>query len=62
MNIAMLCQAMDQNTSGRAPDETTRLRQHRDFILTLAQVVPPAARLWLQGWLEAVTQGAFVER
>ena len=32
---------------------------HRDFIFTLARVVHPGARLWLQGWLDAVSGGAF---
>jgi len=36
-----------------------RFRHHRDFIPTLARVVHPGARLWLQGWLDAVAHGAF---
>jgi len=28
-------------------------------LLTLARVVHPGARLWLQGWLDAVAHGAF---
>jgi hypothetical protein len=40
-------------------EEQARFRQHRDFVLTLARVVSPGARLWLQGWLEAVAHGAF---
>ena len=39
--------------------EMERFRYHRDFILPLAQIVPPGARLWLQGWLEAVSHSAF---
>jgi len=31
----------------------TRFREHCDFILSLAQWMPPGARLWLSGWLEA---------
>jgi hypothetical protein len=43
-------------------DETTplRFRNHRDFILSLARVMPPGARLWLSGWLEAVSYGAML--
>ena len=43
-------------------DETTQLRfrNHRDFILSLARVMPPSARLWLSGWLEAVSYGAML--
>ena len=38
---------------GRDAD-ATRFRHHRDFILALAQLMSPAARLWMSGWLEAV--------
>jgi hypothetical protein len=38
---------------GRDAD-TARFRHHRDFILALAQLMSPAARLWMSGWLEAV--------
>ncbi len=55
-NVALLCQALPLSESKEAQ---ARLRQHRDFVLALAQVVPPAARLWLQGWLEATAHGAF---
>jgi hypothetical protein len=67
-NVALICQAMEQelppdDEDGQAvrlsAHDKARLRQHRDFILALACVVPPAARLWLQGWLEAVAHGAF---
>jgi hypothetical protein len=44
---------------GRWTGGTSKHTHHRDFILSLAQVVPPGARLWLQGWLDAVAHGAF---
>jgi hypothetical protein len=59
-NVALLCQAMEQELPADDWDGQTRFRQHRDFVLVLASVVPPAARIWLQGWLEAVAHGAFV--
>ena len=34
--------------------DAARFRHHRDFILALAQLMSPAARLWMSGWLEAV--------
>jgi hypothetical protein len=37
-------------------EEQRRFRHHRDFILNLARLIPPHARLWLQGWLDAVSQ------
>jgi hypothetical protein len=64
-NAAMMVQAMEQTIS---PDDEAeadkghpmaRLRHHRDFIFALARVVHPGARLWLQGWLDAVAAGAF---
>ena len=58
-NVALMCQAMEQQISPDEREEQTRFRQHRDFVLVVAQVVPPGARLWLQGWLEAVVHGAF---
>jgi hypothetical protein len=39
--------------NGRTADGA-RYRHHRDFILAMAQLMPPAARLWMSGWLEAV--------
>jgi hypothetical protein len=58
-NVALLCQVLEQELPPQDQDGQTRLRQHRDFILSLTRVVPPAARLWLGGWLEAVAHGAF---
>ena len=52
-NAAMICSALDQGISPNDEEGQTRFRHHRDFVLNLAQVVPPGARLWLQGWLEA---------
>ncbi|MGA9347454.1 MAG: hypothetical protein WBW48_01455 [Anaerolineae bacterium] len=58
-NAAMICQAMGTEIDPADEDELARFRQHRDFIFTLARLIPPGARLWLQGWLEAVAHGAF---
>jgi len=58
-NAAMMIQAMDQLISASDEAEMARFRHHRDFIFTLARVVHPGARLWLQGWLDAVAVGAF---
>jgi hypothetical protein len=70
-NAAMMVQAMEQTISpddeaeadkGHPADKVhpmARLRHHRDFIFALARVVHPGARLWLQGWLDAVAAGAF---
>jgi hypothetical protein len=58
-NAALMCQAMEREIDPRDENELTRFRQHRDFIFTLGRLIPPGARLWLQGWLEAVAHGAF---
>jgi len=59
-NVALICQAME---TAVAPDDAaalTRFRHHRDFVLALARLIPPGARLWLSGWLEAVSYGAMM--
>jgi hypothetical protein len=62
-NISMLCQALEQELppghQDASDDARTRYRQHRDFILALSGVIPLAARLWLQGWLEGVAHGGW---
>jgi hypothetical protein len=58
-NAALMCQALDE-IAPDDEDELARFRHHRDFVFTLARLVPPAARLWLSGWLEAVTYGAMM--
>jgi hypothetical protein len=58
-NVAMFIQAMEQVIAPDDEDEMARFRHHRDFVLTLARVIHPGARLWLQGWLDAVAHGAF---
>ena len=58
-NAAMMIQAMEQTISPHDEAELVRFRHHRDFIFVLARVVHPGARLWLQGWLDAVAGGAF---
>jgi len=58
-NTALICQALDQVAPGDEA-ELTRFRHHRDFILALARLIPPGVRLWLSGWLEAVTYGAMM--
>jgi hypothetical protein len=56
-----VCQAMHQDVKAavEAGEEHGWQWHHRDFILALARVVRPGARLWLQGWLDAVAHGAF---
>lgn len=58
-NVALMIQAMEQVIAPDDENEMARFRHHRDFIFTLARVVRPGARLWLQGWLDAVAHGAF---
>ncbi len=58
-NVAMTIQAMEQVIPADDEEEMTRFRHHRDFIFALARVIRPGARLWLQGWLDAVAHGAF---
>jgi hypothetical protein len=59
-NAALICQAMETEIAPDDEAELARFRHHRDFILTLARLVPPGARLWLSGWLEAVSYGAML--
>lgn len=59
MHTAMICQAIELEEGPSDSEGPVRMRHHRDFILALARGVSPGARLWLQGWLEAVSQGAF---
>jgi hypothetical protein len=58
-NVAVTIQALEQVIAPDDEEEIARFRHHRDFILALARVVRPGARLWLQGWLDAVAHGAF---
>ena len=58
-NAAMMIQTMEQTISPGDEAELARFRHHRDFILALTRVVHPGARLWLQGWLDAVSGGTF---
>jgi hypothetical protein len=58
-NAALMIEAMEHDVSPGDDAGMTRFRHHRDFIFVLSQVIPPGARLWLQGWLEAVAHGAF---
>ncbi len=60
-NVALLCQAMEQELASDDVEGQTRFRQHRDFVLALSQVIPPAARLWLEGWLDALAFVAVAE-
>jgi hypothetical protein len=57
-NAATMIQALEQAISPDDEAEITRFRHHRDFIFALARLVHPGARLWLQGWFDAVTAGA----
>ena len=58
-NVAMFCLVLEQDAASGDQDGQTRVRQHRDFVFALGRVVPPSARIWLRGWLEAVGIGAF---
>jgi hypothetical protein len=58
-NAFMMVRAMEEMLAPDDEAEMTRFRHHRDFIFTLARLVHPGARLWLQGWLDAVIAGAF---
>jgi hypothetical protein len=58
-NVARIIQAMEEEISPDDEQGQERFRHHRDFILALSEVVHPAARLWLQGWLDAVAHSAF---
>jgi hypothetical protein len=58
-NAALMIEAMEHEIAPDDDVEMARFRHHRDFIFVLAEVIPPGARLWLQGWLEAVAHGAF---
>ncbi|MFQ6100017.1 MAG: hypothetical protein ACE5OS_02125 [Anaerolineae bacterium] len=58
-NAALMVQAMEQVIAPEDEDEMARFRHHRDFVFALARLVHPGARLWLQGWLDAVAHGAF---
>lgn len=60
-NAALLSHAMETEIPPDDQASQTRFRHHRDFIFILANLVRPGARLWLQGWLDAVVQGAFRE-
>jgi hypothetical protein len=58
-NTALMIKAMEDEIALGDGAEMARFRHHRDFVLMLAQAIPPGSRLWLQGWLEAVAHGAF---
>jgi hypothetical protein len=53
-NLAVVEWAMSESATLDSNGNGARYRHHRDFILALAQLMPPAARLWMSGWLEAV--------
>ena len=53
-NLAVVEWAMNGGSPQGRETDVARYRHHRDFILTLAQLMAPAARLWMSGWLEAV--------
>jgi 3D (Asp-Asp-Asp) domain-containing protein len=60
-NAALMIEVMEHEIVPGDDTEMARFRHHRDFILVLSQVIPLGARLWLQGWLEAVAHGAFAQ-
>lgn len=53
-SLAAVEWAMSEDARQASAGDHARYRHHRDFILALAQLMPPAARLWMSGWLEAV--------
>jgi hypothetical protein len=53
-NLAVVEWAMSEGATPESNGNGARYRHHRDFMLALAQLMPPAARLWMSGWLEAV--------
>jgi hypothetical protein len=53
-NLAVIEWAMNGGSAQARESDAARYRHHRDFILALAQLMPPGARLWMSGWLEAV--------
>jgi hypothetical protein len=53
-NLAVIEWAMNGGAPQGKEADVARYRHHRDFILALAQLMAPAARLWMSGWLEAV--------
>lgn len=57
-NAALMVEAMERDIAPENESEMTRFKHHRDFVFMLARVIPPGARLWLQGWLDAVGHGA----
>lgn len=59
MNVATIIRAMEEEIPPDDDEGRARFRHHRDFILALSEVIHPGARLWLQGWLDAVAHGAF---
>lgn len=57
-NAALMVEAMEHQIAPDDEIEMARFRHHRDFIFLLSRIVSPGARLWLQGWLDAVAHGA----
>lgn len=59
-HAALIVEAMEEPTLAGAEADLNRSRHHRDFVFALASIVGPGARLWLQGWLDAVAHGSFL--
>ena len=59
-SLAAVEWAMDEGAKLGRTTDGARYRHHRDFILALAQLMSPAARLWMSGWLEAVRYAGVV--
>jgi hypothetical protein len=57
-NVALICQAIESSVGIERKSDLSRFRHHRDFVLALARLIPLGARLWLSGWLEAITSWA----
>jgi hypothetical protein len=55
--MELLRHALEQEVPPDDQEGRIRMQQHRDFIFGLTRVVPLGARLWLQGWLDAVSLG-----
>lgn len=59
-NASLVVEAMENEIAPDDDAEMARFRHHRDFMFMLSRVIPSGARLWLQGWLDAVGHGALV--
>jgi len=52
-HAALVEEALETALDPTHESARTRFREQRDFISSLARWMPPGARLWLRGWMEA---------